>query len=138
MASLESRRDYQIIYANGFGLPDPSLTETSATGIVWFFPLASEPDYHVLLPTYTSADGRVAVGQGFINHSAMSVIPYVFPHLRPRLAEETQLERVSGVWRLATILGIRLGIAHLNCPVMLRYNRVANSQVHAGSFFANR
>ena len=78
VASLESRRDYQIIYANGFGLPDPSLTETSATGIVWFFPLASEPDYHVLLPTYTSADGRVAVGQGFINHSAMSVIPYVF------------------------------------------------------------
>ena len=79
VASLESRRDYQVVYANGFGLPDPSLTETSATGIVWFFPLASEPDYHVLFPTYTSADGRVALGQGFINHSAMSVIPYVFP-----------------------------------------------------------
>ena len=78
VASHQSRRNYQVVYANGFGLPDPTLEATSAAGVVWFFPETTEAEYHVLFPRYTSADGRETVAQGFINHSALSVVPHVF------------------------------------------------------------
>ena len=78
VATLQSRRDYQVVYANALGLPDPTLDATSSIGAVWFFPQAPEATIHALFPIYTSDDGRQTVGQGFINHSAVSVFPHIF------------------------------------------------------------
>ena len=74
----ESLVDYQILYGNGFGIPDSSLDSTSTTGIVWVVPTDPEPTTHIFAFTMTDEAGVSVGGFAAMPRSVVALWPAPF------------------------------------------------------------